>query len=331
METRLLVDAIVQQTTLLIAHLGTRAGLRAPLAHIADQVFLELANEIEAQGVSRNVAADMFGLALRSYQKKVTRLRASVTQDEQTLWQSVLQFVAARDRATRQEVLSAFAQDEETHVVAVLNDLVASGLLYGTGRGKHASYRARPAQEREVLACAERLEALLHLLWLEIADRGAASRADLQARFPAHAADIDKALAALVEDGRVEVIDADGQKRFRTSRVLIPAGTEAGWETAVLDHFRAMCVAIASKLSHRDPAAKGDLVGGTTLSFDLQPGHPHEAEVKALLGRFRAQAGELWERVSTHNQAHPVPDPVRTKVVFYFGQNVIEPEGEEGP
>src|SRR6185436_4601228 len=108
METRLLVDAIVQQTTLLIAQLGTRAGLRAPLAHIADQVFLELANEIEAQGVSRNVAADMFGLALRSYQKKVTRLRASVTRDEQTLWQSVLQLVTERSGATREQVLAAF-------------------------------------------------------------------------------------------------------------------------------------------------------------------------------------------------------------------------------
>jgi hypothetical protein len=42
-ETRLLVDAIVQQTTVLIAQRSTRAGLRAPLAHIADQVFLELA------------------------------------------------------------------------------------------------------------------------------------------------------------------------------------------------------------------------------------------------------------------------------------------------
>ena len=64
-ETRHLIDAIVQQTTLLIAQLATSAGIRAPLAHIADQVFLDLANEIEQQGVSRKVVADMFGLALR--------------------------------------------------------------------------------------------------------------------------------------------------------------------------------------------------------------------------------------------------------------------------
>jgi hypothetical protein len=84
METRHLIDAIVQQTTLLIAQLSTAAGIRAPLARLADQVFLELSRELEAQGVTRKVAADMFGLALRSYQKKIHRLSESATQREQT-------------------------------------------------------------------------------------------------------------------------------------------------------------------------------------------------------------------------------------------------------
>jgi hypothetical protein len=61
---RLVIDGIVRQTTVLIAQLSTTSGLRSPLAHVADQVFLELAREIEAQGVRRPVAADMFGLAL---------------------------------------------------------------------------------------------------------------------------------------------------------------------------------------------------------------------------------------------------------------------------
>ncbi len=79
MQTRLLVDAIVRQTTVLIGQLCTAAGFRAPLAQVADQVFLGLARELEAQGVGRKVAADMFGLALRSYQKKIQRLSESAT------------------------------------------------------------------------------------------------------------------------------------------------------------------------------------------------------------------------------------------------------------
>jgi hypothetical protein len=62
MDSRLLIDSIVRQTTVLLAQLSTAAGLRAPLANVADQVFVQLAKEIESQGVGRKVAADMFGL-----------------------------------------------------------------------------------------------------------------------------------------------------------------------------------------------------------------------------------------------------------------------------
>jgi hypothetical protein len=55
------------------------------LAHIADQVFLDLSREIEAQGVSRKVVASMFGMALRGYQRKVQRLTESSTHKGKTL------------------------------------------------------------------------------------------------------------------------------------------------------------------------------------------------------------------------------------------------------
>jgi hypothetical protein len=57
MNVKLLVDAIMRQTTVLIAQISTAAGVRAPLAHLADQVFLSLAKEIEAQGVGKKVVA----------------------------------------------------------------------------------------------------------------------------------------------------------------------------------------------------------------------------------------------------------------------------------
>ena len=50
MNTQLLIDFIVRQTTVLIAQLATSGGLRAPLAHIANQVFAELARKLEEQG-----------------------------------------------------------------------------------------------------------------------------------------------------------------------------------------------------------------------------------------------------------------------------------------
>lgn len=60
MNARVLISAIVQQVTVLIAQLATTGGARAPLAQVAGQVFLELARELEAQGVSRKVSAKRF-------------------------------------------------------------------------------------------------------------------------------------------------------------------------------------------------------------------------------------------------------------------------------
>ena len=97
MDSQVLIDQVVRQTMVLIAQLATSGGARAPLAHIADRVFLELARELEAQGLSRKVTADMFGVALRSYRRRIQRLSESVTERGRSLWAAVLDFVP-RDR-----------------------------------------------------------------------------------------------------------------------------------------------------------------------------------------------------------------------------------------
>lgn len=42
MNVTLLIGAIVRQTMVLIAELATAGGVRAPLAHVADKVFVDL-------------------------------------------------------------------------------------------------------------------------------------------------------------------------------------------------------------------------------------------------------------------------------------------------
>ena len=47
MNISVLIDSIVRQVTVLIAQLATAGGVRAPVAHIANQVFVQLARELE--------------------------------------------------------------------------------------------------------------------------------------------------------------------------------------------------------------------------------------------------------------------------------------------
>jgi hypothetical protein len=74
MNVSALIDAIVRQTTVLLAQLATTDSGRVQLAHTANQVFLNLALELKRQGVSARVIADMFGLALRTYQERTPQV-----------------------------------------------------------------------------------------------------------------------------------------------------------------------------------------------------------------------------------------------------------------
>src|SRR5688572_6044280 len=101
MTTQVLIEAIVRQATILIAHLATVGGARTPLGALATQVFAELARELERQGVSRRVAADMFGVALRTYRRRIQRLAESETMAGRSLWEAVHGFIATRHLVTR--------------------------------------------------------------------------------------------------------------------------------------------------------------------------------------------------------------------------------------
>jgi hypothetical protein len=165
MNPRHLIDAIVQQTTILVAQLSTSAGLRSPLAHVVDEVFLSLAQEIERQGVSRKAVADMFGLALRSYQRKVQRLEESGSIRWRTLWEAVLDHVSDHAPITRQAVLERFRSDDGPGIAAVLTDLVASGFLYSSGRGDATVFGVTSEADRMALTIEDTTEGLAVLLF----------------------------------------------------------------------------------------------------------------------------------------------------------------------
>src|SRR5689334_9516644 len=114
---------MVRQTTVLIAQLATTAGARAPLAHTANRVFLDLVSELRQQGLGTGVISDMFGLSLRAYHAKVARLSESGTERGRSLWEALLEFVRDEGPVSRLTVLERFSGDEETVVRGVLRDL----------------------------------------------------------------------------------------------------------------------------------------------------------------------------------------------------------------
>jgi hypothetical protein len=329
MTLELLIHSIFRQTTILIAQLATAGGARAPLAQIADQVFLDLVSELERQGVSRRVSADMFGLGLRTYQRKIQRLGESRTDRGRSLWEAVLEHVRGQAIVTRAEVMLRFASDDEAQVRGVLHDLCENRLVFSSGTALGTVYRAASEQELGALRQMRTADGFDELIWALIYQLGPVTLDDVLGSSGLERVQLEAALSRLVTSGCVERTDDRGAPIYRASSLVIPLGAPVGWEAAVFDHFKAMVNTITARLGEdRTGPSLSDRVGGSTYSLDVWDGHPLAEEVYETLARLRSLLSEQRARVEQFNAEHGVPESY-TRVVLYAGQCLIR-EGITG-
>jgi hypothetical protein len=325
MNATLLIDAIVRETTVLIAQLSTAAGLRAPLANIAEQVFLQLSREIESQGVPRKVVADMFGLALRGYQKKVQRLTENTTSVGGTLWSAIVAFIQQHGEVSRRQLLARFRPEDPTSVGAVISDLVHSGLVERTGSGDASSYRIGGNGSSAQLAARAMSGAASALIWATVYRNPGLTRAELAELLGQELELVQNVVGDLLDHSRI----TERQGRLHAELLIVPVGADEGWEAALFDHYHAVVRALSTKLRiGKAQSRHSDVVGGATLTFDVHPAHPRRAEVYGLLASVRLQLNALWEEVEAHNREHPVPEGEAEEVCFYFGQSCHGGEDE---
>jgi hypothetical protein len=324
----LLIDAIVRQTTVLVAQLATAAGARAPLAHTANQVFMDLVSAFKDQGLGNKVIADMFGLTLRTYHNKIARLAESNTERGRSLWEALLAYVEERGSISRADLLHRFRGDDDATVRGVLKDLVDSGVLYRTGRGDLTTYRvARP--EDAPRAGGDAAERLASFVWIAVHRYGPMTRAELAEHVPAGDDALETALASLSRDQRISKDEHDGAARYSSSDCVIPLGAPAGWEAAVFDHYQAMVTAVCTKLRlGKTHAVPGEWVGGSTYSFDIADDNPLHDEALGFLQATRERAMSLRKRVESLGTAGSGRNGSSKRVILYVGQTVIGPEAE---
>jgi hypothetical protein len=327
----LLIDAIVRQTTVLIAQLATTSGSRAQLAHTANQVFLDLVRELKDQGLANKVIADMFGLTLRTYHNKISRLAESSTERGRSLWEALLTYVQEHGTVRRVDLLIRFSGDDEATIRGVLKDLVDSGMLFRSGRGDRSTYRAASPEDVSAEAGGADLR-MANFAWVAIHRYGPITRSELAAHVPAGEDPLDAALAKLVSDGRVTASETEGRIHYRSAECVIPIGTLGGWEAAVFDHYQAMVTALCTKLRlGKTHATADEWIGGSTYGFAVWEGHPEFAEATGFLKETRSRAVAIRKRVEAYNAGHAAPEGALRQVIAYVGQTVLglEDEGDD--
>jgi hypothetical protein len=264
----------------------------------------------------------MFGLALRSYQRKVQRLSESISERNRSLWEAVYRFIRDNQELSRKQIDQRFRHDPPEDLAAVINDLVRNGLVFATGHGRRALYRIVSTTDRRTNAIPNEGEALANLIWAAVYRRQAVTSDELCQTLGAPKKAIERAIDALIKDGRIR-LDTDGEAgQLKATTLHIPVGSKQGWEAAVFDHFSAVAAAIAAKVAKGPSSREADRIGGATLTFEIYPEHPHADRVYGLLKHIRNELNALWESVENYNRANPVPEEQKDKVTFYYGQNL---------
>jgi hypothetical protein len=206
-------------------------------------------------------------------------------------------------------------------------------LVFRSGRGDLATYRAASATELDAIDGEQKHEGLSHLVVAVVSRFGPLTREGIaeHVRFPAEK--LDRLLKELAADGRLKRDGGGTAVTYAADACVIPFGEPAGWEAAIFDHYQAMVTAICVKLRGGELSANlSDAVGGSTYTLDLWEGHPLESEALGLLAALRKQGRELRERVEAYNRDHEAERARgrELRVITYVGQGVLASEKEEG-
>lgn len=325
MDVGMLIDAIVRQTTVLIAQLATSGGERTPLSHTANQVFLDLSRELREQGLGSKVVADMFGMALRTYQTKVQRLAESQTERGHTLWEAIYEHI--REHATerpiaRADVMKRFRHDDPIAVRSVLRDQVDSGLVLRTGRADATRYQFVVGDAQPEQASNQRTD---HVVAMMVHRKAPASVAQLAELLSLSEEQVSASLERLQREGRVRLQESESATRYTSDGCVLPLGSEQGWEAAVFDHYQALVSSLCNKLRQgARTAVAHDRIGGSTYSYQVWPAHPYFEEATGFLANFRARGSALRKKIAAYNADHLPPESDVVRVLVYGGQNILE-------
>jgi len=265
----------------------------------------------------------MFGLALRTYLRKLQRLDEGATDRGQSLWEAVLRHLQAKGSTVllRTEVLARFHRDDPELVRGVLHDLCDSGLVFRIGNGDGTAYRA--ATEHELGALSGASGNGEELLWAIVYREGPIALDALRRLVPGPG--LDASLTRLLEDGRISREDGPNGPCFSASHFFVARGAPSGWEAAIFDHFQALVRTVTARL--HAGSSERETIGGSTYSFDVWRGHPLEAEALDQLRRFRESASDLRQRIADYNRQHPRPRS-HWAITLYAGQCVTEEEND---
>jgi len=285
---------------------------------IADRFFSSIVAELEAQNIRQKVIADMFGIPLRSFQYRMSRLSRSRTDTGRLLWEVIFEYLQSESEVTLGQTLTRFYREDEATVRGLLGDLVDSGLADRTGRGPTSTYRLATSDQLDEYTPARAERAREALVGITIFREGPISQPELVERINMTDLQVSAAISGLAERNQLGLSEKGGVTRYSLARFVMPIGASGSAEAAVYDHFQAVFETIATRVAPTEVPPPKE-IGGSTYSFDIWPGHAEEEPIKSLLSDVREKVSEIGARALAFESTNLRPHPFK-RITFYVGQ-----------
>jgi hypothetical protein len=322
MNIAVLIDAVVRQTSALVAQLAM-AGGRPSLAHTSNQVFMDVVRELKQHGVGNKVIADMFGMPLRTYHDRVRRLEQKARYGGCSLWEAVLDYIHKQDTVPQAEILLRFRKEDALTLRGIIKDMVDGGYVTRSGRGssvvlKYVSNAPQATEVGDQINDEERRVA--NLVWVVVNRLGECTPTQIFEQVPSHEATVHRALELLVREGKLQRVSGGPGERYLTAGCHIALRDPLGWEAAMFDHYQAVVSAMRGKLAAESTGTTAH-GGGSTYTYIVSKDHPLRAEVEGFLQEVRWRAEMLRQRVAAFNQQHPEMIERPLRITTYVGQS----------
>lgn len=250
---------VVSSTGRLVARAAIAGGRREPLGWTQDLFLLSMADELEARGVPRAVAADMLGMSRRTLIRRLGSAKTTLSSRPLTLWSRVRRALKV-DSGLDLPSLEAQFRGSAMEVGTLARDMLAAG--WATER--NGRIRAHPDEEIEVSQVVDLLRA-----W-----SGQAAAEDLEAAAVAERFDLP---LKLVERALAHLDPTLAFKQSASNRWM-----------ALKMAFEATQRFFFAKIDGREDAARG---GAWAVRVDHLP--------EEVPGRLRAQVETARQGVST--------------------------------
>jgi hypothetical protein len=310
-DATLLITIVVRKSADLVATVATQGGSRHSLAEVPNRFHEALAEALDARNVPRKVAAEMFGVGLRTHQRRLKQAHEAPVTKRETLSARVYRLVSVAGESTKLDIELAF-QDVPAHLLAsALRDLQKNDLLLRTQHG--AEVRFATTGRSGVLQDADEFHVLQHFLSALVHRLGPVRSRDLCPLVDEPLELVESALQTLEHDGFLASEGPQTARQWVSRNKAMPRKAGPRRLATLGDHFVAVLTNLMGAVEENDPETMdtSPSSAGTSVAIEVPEGHALVGELHEAFRVFRTTVADIQKRAEGLEDAGNTSPPVR--------------------